>query len=258
MPNQKLAGSRTAMTDHGPFYLSHISCCVSKNRHIAVTNTGRNCVTIVDCSNWSIRNLRFNDVLWDRLDREGAIGNHFNSLDYRNGRLYVLAHNFGKGSFIEEIDWPALQPVRRINVEATELHNLWVREDGLILSCSSMRGSLIELTSNKILWSSHDYNCITRGLACMKDALFVGVSQHAPAEDRRFCHGGIWILDPETWQSRDYIGLGRIGAVHDVRILDEPDFCHPNGTLSLTSELVGEVPELRQTRGKMCLDEKGR
>jgi hypothetical protein len=156
----------------------------------------------------------------------------------------VLAHNFGKHSFIEEIDWPTLQRVRSINFEATELHNLWIHDDGEILSCDSMRGSLIELTSGRTLWSSNDSNRIARGLACMEDALFVGASDYAPAEDRRFSHGGIWVVDPQTWETREYIALGRVGAIHEVRILDKPDFCHPNGTLSLTSELEGDVLEL--------------
>jgi hypothetical protein len=117
---------------------------------------------------------------------------------------------------------------------------LWIREDGLILSCASTRGSLIEATSGKVLWSS-DSNFFTRGLACTKDALFVGASEHAPyAKDRRSCHGGIWVLDPETWQARNYVDLGRVGAIHDVRILDEPDFCHPNGIVGLTPELEGK------------------
>ena len=74
----------------------------------------------------------------------------------------------------------------------------------------------------------------------MKDALFVGASEFAPAEDRRFSHSGIWVLDPETWEQRDYIALGRVGAIHEIRILDKLDFCHPNGTLSLTPELEGK------------------
>jgi hypothetical protein len=79
----------------------------------------------------------------------------------------------------------------------------------------------------------------------MKDALFVGASDYAPAEDRGFSHGGIWVLDPQTWKTLEYIALGRVGAIHEVRILDKPDFCHPNGTLNLTSELEGtELSEL--------------
>jgi hypothetical protein len=31
MPTQKLAGSRAAAMHHGPFYLSHINCYVSKS-----------------------------------------------------------------------------------------------------------------------------------------------------------------------------------------------------------------------------------
>ena len=247
---QAYAHSEVGWLSHGrhaswPFLSQpHQLLCI-EDRHIAVTNTGRNCVTIVDRGNWSIRNVRFNDILWDRLDRERPVGSHFNSLDYRNGRLCVLAHNFGKNSFMEEIDWPTLKRVRSINFEATELHNLWVREDGRILSCDSMRGSLIELTSGEILWSANKANCLVRGMACMKDALFVGASDCAPAEDRSFSHGGIWVLHPRTWETRDYIALGRVGAIHEIRILDAPDFCHPNGTLRLTSELEGaELSEL--------------
>jgi hypothetical protein len=105
---QAYAQSEVGWISHGrdrswPFLSQpHQLLCIDK-QHIVATNTGRNCVAIIDSRNWSIRNLRFNDVLWDRLNRERPIGNHFNSLDYRNDRLYVLAR-----SFIEEIEWPTL------------------------------------------------------------------------------------------------------------------------------------------------------
>jgi hypothetical protein len=47
---------------------------------IVVTNTGRNCLTIVNPTDWSIRNHRFDNILWDRLDAQHQCGSHFNSV----------------------------------------------------------------------------------------------------------------------------------------------------------------------------------
>src|SRR5215510_10866827 len=73
---------------------------------IVVTNTGRNALTKVNPSDHSIIQRRYDAVLWDRLTPTSHDGAHLNSLFYFDGTLYVVAHNFTKGSYILELDWP--------------------------------------------------------------------------------------------------------------------------------------------------------
>jgi hypothetical protein len=76
---------------------------------LAVTNTGRNCLTIANPADWSIRHHRYGGALWDRLGASDRSGNHFNSLAARNEFLYVVAHNFEKGSYILKLERPSLR-----------------------------------------------------------------------------------------------------------------------------------------------------
>jgi len=55
-----------------------ISCL--ENGLVAVANTGRNCLTIVNPADWSIRHFRWDGVPWDRLGSSDRSGSHFNSL----------------------------------------------------------------------------------------------------------------------------------------------------------------------------------
>jgi hypothetical protein len=230
----------------------HQILCVGDHQIVA-TNTGRNCITIVNRRDWSIRHFRFNAVLWDRLDSQRSIGNHFNSLFFRDDRLYVLAHNFSKGCFVEELEWETFQPTAITRYSATELHNLWIRDDGLKLSCFSPRGALIDLSTERIMWVSNDPDCYTRGMASSAENLFIGASEKSLRGGRRSGQSGIWIIDTESFVTRGFISLGPFGAVHDVRVVDAVDACHQNGLLMLTSELQGERAETLNSRRKLAL-----
>src|SRR5262245_1990387 len=65
---------------------------------IVVTNTGRNVLAKLNPVDHSVVQKRYDAALWDRLTPTSADGAHLNSLFYKERTLYVVAHNFNKGS----------------------------------------------------------------------------------------------------------------------------------------------------------------
>jgi hypothetical protein len=218
---------------------------------IVITNTGRNALVKLNPRDHSIVQHRYDSVLWDRLSSTSFDGAHLNSLYRRGDRLYAVAHNFKKGSYILELDWPSLQERGRRGVHnATGIHNLWIDESGRFIACDSSNGALIDAGSAETLWSHPTGRCYTRGLAATSEIVLVGHSDIAPRSDRRFSETGLWVLDRRDFRLLDYQYLGHFGAVQDVRIVDEPDLCHHGkplamGALDVLRARTGQVGKAR-------------
>jgi hypothetical protein len=211
---------------------------------IVVTNTGRNCLTIVNPTGWSIRNHRFDNVLWDRLDAQHQCGSHFNSVTAKYQFLYVLAHNYDRGSYILQLERPTLRIVNRQQLQGSGFHNLWLQDDGLMIACDTMRSALVSVTDNRTLWRSYDPSGLARGIAATKDQIFVGASINGARSTRRDSETGIWIVDAGKFATVDYHVLGHFGNVNEIRLLDQVDLCHPQGPLALSDYLIGTPANL--------------
>ena len=218
---------------------------------VAVTNTGRNCLTVVNPTGWSIRHHRFGGALWDRLGAAERTGNHFNSVTSSNGFLFVLAHNFDKGSYTLKLEQPGLRLVEVLQHQVSGAHNIWVREDGLMIACDTMRHSISSLLDGRTLWSSHDANGLTRGLAATNNHIYVGSSSYSARSTRSEGESGIWVLDAGRFTTVDYHALGHFGGVHDIRVLDEPDLCHLQGPIALSCYLAGSQAGLFFSQRKL-------
>ena len=193
---------------------------------IVVTNTGRNAVAKVNPRDHSIIQRRYDDALWDRLTPTTFDGAHLNSLYHKGDTLYAVAHNFHKGSYILELDWPTLEERgRRPLRDATGIHNFWIDESGRSVVCDSNRGALLDADSSEVLWSNQ-HEGFTRGLAATNNIVLVGHSDRSTRAMRNFSETGLWILSRADFTLLDYQCLGNFGAVQEVRILDEPDLCH--------------------------------
>jgi hypothetical protein len=201
---------------------------------IVITNTGRNALAKLNPRDHSIVQYRYDAILWDRLSSTSFDGAHFNSLYRKGDTLYALAHNFNKGSYILELDWPSLQEKGRRGVRnATGVHNIWIDETGRLIACDSNNGALIDADTAEMLWSNPSSGGYTRGLAATGEVILVGHSDNSPRADRRSSETGLWILDRRDFRMLDYQYLGHFGGVQDVRIVDEPDLCHHGKTLSV-------------------------
>ncbi len=206
---------------------------------VAVTNTGRNCLTIIRPDSWFIRHHRVGGSLWDRLSQADVGGYHLNSLT-RNGEfLYVLAHNFDKGSFTLKVSCVDFHVIDILSHQSTGVHNLWFLSEKVLVGCDTMQNSLVNLLDGTTLWRSSDPTGMTRGLAATKDMIFVGASTNGARRERRYGETGIWALDAGSFRTADYHALGHLGGVHEVRVMDELDLCHPQGPLEFTPYLAG-------------------
>lgn len=204
--------------------------------YVAVTNTGRNALTIVNTDDWSIRELRIDDVHWDRFDPLGQ-GSHFNSIDFRDGRLHVLAHNFDAGAYEWQIEWPSLKTISRRPLPGKQLHNLWHRDNDTYIACDSPNSGLIELNSGRSLWQHPEHKFYTRGLASDGRHIYVGTTEIAARGERDTRSSRVIVLDAETYQMQASIDLGPFADVNEIRVADGVDLCHPQGPLQHVSML---------------------
>ena len=199
---------------------------------IAVANTGRNAIARVAVSDLSVAQARYDAAVWDRFDRSGAAGCHYNSLHFHGGHLYAVAHNFGRESFIVKARWPSLELVDRVPVTGTTgLHNLWIDDAGRWLTCFSEQGALIDARSGAWLWDCRGEG-YTRGLAATDDFIVVGHSDIADRDQREVTRSGVWVIDRRTMKLETFVFLGHFGSVHEVRVVDERDACHPRVPLA--------------------------
>ncbi len=204
--------------------LAHQVHCLE--RHVLVTNTQRNCLTVFRTEDLYFHHHWFDSVRWDRRGRRNHCGSHFNSLAVRDGRLYVLAHNFDRPSYVLVLSWPGLEVIERIDCPVGHTHNVWPTADGRVIVCDSLHGRLIEAASGETVWPCGDPNAFTRGLACHGNYLFVGKSAQSAPSARLTSDGGVWVLDRDSWRVLDFIPLPGSGVVNEVRLVDVPDECH--------------------------------
>jgi hypothetical protein len=198
---------------------------------VVATNTGRNAIVKISAADKSSRQFRYDEPLWDRLTPHGTEGSHYNSLFCRDGLLYVVAHNFDKESYILSLDWPSMREVERMSVPASGIHNLWIDPAGRWITCDSDNGALIDARTGTCLWSNGKQGYL-RGLAAADNLVLTGLTLSCPRDGRLLSETGLWVIDSDTWQTRDYFDLGRFGAVHEIRIIDRPDLCHNGVPLS--------------------------
>lgn len=208
---------------------------------ILCTNTGRNAVTVIDPSRpgWH-REIQLSAARWDRLAGMPS-GDHLNSLYISNGILYVLGHGFRHGSKLARFTYPGLELLDLTDIPGkTGMHNIWVRDDGGLISCDSNGGGLVDLSSKRLLWeagaSPRHY---TRGLAATPEIVLVGASESTARVDRAFSLTGLWVLDARTWRPIDHLQLGPFGQVNDVRILSVPDLAHHGHPFAGLASLLG-------------------
>ncbi len=231
-----------------PFLSQPHQILCAPNHWVITTNTGRNCVTLYDPSNGFYKDIRVNDVNWDRLDRDNTCGEHFNSIYLKNNRLYVLAHRFKKVSEVLEFSYPDCVLIEKyITKQRSGLHNIWVDDAGNMLACNSNSGELIELKTNETLWTPA-ISYYSRGLAATTDIIVVGDSQNTARANRSTSPSELWIIDRKTFMTLDHISLGPFGSVHEVRLVDVPDEAHHNTIFAGLDNLEKNI-EARQCPG---------
>jgi len=224
-----------------PFLSQPHQLLCAPNQWIIVTNTGRNCITLYDPTHGFYKDIRINDIYWDRLGKDNLCGEHFNSVYLKNDRLYVLAHRFTKNSRVLEFSYPDCTLLNQYDLQKRSgLHNIWVDDAGNIITCHSDAGELIEVKSNEILWATNACN-YSRGLAVTEDSMIIGDSEVTVRENRKNSLSVLWIIDRKTLNTLDCLTLGPYGAVHEVRLLDMRDEAHHGHLFAGLSTLENQL-----------------
>lgn len=229
---QSYARSETGWISHGegasmPFLSQpHQMLCASDGR-VVCTNTGRNAISVIDLRRpGHFQEARVGNARWDRLSIGGETADHLNSVFERHGKLYVIAHRHDKGAMLAVFDYPELGLISLTPVpKKTGLHNIWVNDEGMYVSCHSEAGCIIDIAGDRVLWDSGS-PVYTRGLAASAEFVLVGESQKLGRDLRRSSMSGLWVIERETWRAVDYINLGPYGAVNEVRLVDVVDHAH--------------------------------
>jgi hypothetical protein len=211
---------------NGPSSLSLAHQILCTGDRIVATNTGRNCLTVFRTDDWFYRHYWIDQHRWDRMGTDEACGSHFNSLFLQNDTLYVVAHNHNRGSAIVRLAWPEMELLGIDETPTLMAHNLWVTDEGQMIVCDSMRGTLVDVVTGDVLWQCDMPQVVTRGLACDGNHVFIGHSAIGPRAERVDRDGRVWIVERASWTTVDSLRLPGSGNVHEVRLIDAPDHCH--------------------------------
>lgn len=132
--------------------------------------------------------------------------NHLNTVHVRDGRVLLLAHNWGESEVIE-VEPATLKILsrRRIGMLA---HNIWF-DEGVLRVCSSGEGRIVGEDGFSL-----EVGHFPRGYAEDADVRLVGLNTHAPRALRDATDSRILMLD------RDYRRLGEIALGGEGMILD--------------------------------------
>jgi hypothetical protein len=191
---------------------------------VLIANTGRNALTVWQ-PNGTFRHVWLDGREWDRYSAVGEEGSHFNSVFWRDDRIWILAHNHSRGSYALEVEDGTFEVIQRIDTAYRGCHNLWVTGDD-VFTLASFTGELGSMKTGEVVWSSGDGTSLVRGLAVGKDHILIGDTDRASRIDRNLAGGGVYIVDRSTMRTIDFIDFGNNGGTSEVRLLGEADECH--------------------------------
>jgi hypothetical protein len=201
----------------------HQIACID-GTYTLVANSGRNAIAKMRLDDWCVSMHRVDDVYWDRFDPSGKPGLHLNSVYYKDGVAYAVAHNFHRGSRVFALSWPSLAVVQSWHFSVGGMHNVALL-DGRLLVCDSLNGCVVDALTGATVWANGATG-MTRGLAASEDRLYIGCSAYADRDSRANSSGGIWVLDRATFEPIEYVVLSELGGVNEIRLTNGGDSCH--------------------------------
>lgn len=155
-------------------------------------------------------------------------GYHFNSLDFVGDRLFVLAHNWGHGSFALELGYPgATAFLRTPRVRAvhtglgTQAHDVFA-DEGRLFVLDSGAGRLVVSGGGRA--GPPGGLGFARGLAVNHDFIFIGHGTVGRREDRVTSPTHITVLDRRTSAVVAAVDVGPFGNPCDLLLMSEPDW----------------------------------
>lgn len=152
--------------------------------------------------------------------RASAEYHHYNSIAFRDGLIYVLAHNGTiKGqtrrSFMVTLD-AGLREVDRRRDIGLACHDLFFHGDDLYI-CNSGEGTLLR-NFQPVAHTGY----FVRGLARLGSILVMGGSiPRSDPEKRVTSRSRLFFVDVRTHRVIHTLALGHVGDVHDILALEE-------------------------------------
>jgi hypothetical protein len=158
---------------------------------------------------------------WDRwypapnpAHRDSDI-HHFNTIRFIDGRVYLIAHNFGP-SLLLSYHYPSLQLESTTPLGLTS-HDLFLFENAFA-TCSSGEGVIVNTSGDRLRTGS-----FPRGLAMTPEGNLLGMSMSTP-RDKRPLQDGILRWYSSGWQFRTDFVLPRVGMVLDILSLGKHEY----------------------------------
>lgn len=155
---------------------------------------------------------------------------HFNSLYFTANRLFLLAHNWGHGSFALELDYESanqlLQSPRLVDAH-TELgnqaHDIFVEENRVHVLDSGNGRLLIRHGRHGQPTTTQGQQSFARGLAVTGDRYLIGHGSIAKREDRVTGPTQISVVDRRTLEVKAVVEVGPFGNPCDLLVVSEHD-----------------------------------
>lgn len=165
--------------------------------------------------------------------------NHFNSLHVEKNKIYVLAHNWDRGSEIYVFDNPFKSILGKLKyhiqnrgkqlvsfklIDSCKLgiqsHNIWTRNND-ILTLSSKERKLISSSGFNLKLEKYP-----RGLCVLDNFILVGLSELAERSSRDFTSSSILVFNKE-FELINEIALKNEGLLLEIRSPGYFDECYP-------------------------------
>jgi len=190
------------------------------NGNLYVTVTSYNSVAVFDGTNTWMAN-------WTGTTKDI---NHLNSIHFDGEFFWVAYHNY-----VAKHATSLYSEVVKVDRELTtvldsfdlgrDIHSVFV--DGELLYVGdSGNGRLTVLNMVTKEETYVDLGMWTRGIAVTKKYILVGTSIFSPRRNRLLGHGQVSLLDRKTLEVLDTKVFDDVGAVMEIRIVDECDYAH--------------------------------
>ena len=147
---------------------------------------------------------------------------HYNSLLWTNGTLYVAAHCFGEGSFINCYRGTALCLHGRLGNVGAAIHGLAYHQ-GELFWLSTNTG---EIRSSKGMMLPLFTPRLCRGLALTPEFFIVAISDYLSRPQRVTGNSWVQLIERQSGKVIQEYQLLDTGSINDLRLLDRYDFGH--------------------------------
>lgn len=138
--------------------------------------------------------------------------NHLNSFAVLDGRLGMIAHNFGASELLQfDMGSRALQSRTPLGVQS---HNIRITRGGTLVTCSSGEGAIVGMNGWRL-----EVGGFPRGILMAEQATYVGLSEIAERQERDLSTGRIAVFDSQ-WRHLRTMTLPGEGLVLDLHGYD--------------------------------------